>query len=288
MSPIALLPRCRLSLPILLATLGLLIQPAQAASLVLEDIRFSEVAGDFTITGGERTRDALRLFQDVTGPNVDLFMSIEGLLSTGYFGFRLETVVTNRTNTPWIFYDHELQERFGVASPEEDGLSFAQQFASVRPTSNAFSRVDEVTDVRDFVNYSGGVVNPNETVTFRYFVLDNAPNDLFFLRQRPNFASGGVGTVEVPPIVETPTPVVVSPPPAPVVVPQPPAPVVEVPPVPSEPVPTVEVPPTPSEPVPTIEPEPNPIATVPEPGISLISIGLVGWLGTKLRRRKFL
>ena len=277
MSPIALLPRCRLSLPTALATLGLLIQPAQAASLVLEDIRFSEVAGDFTITGGERTRDALRLFQDVTGPNVDLFMSIEGLLSTGYFGFRLETVVTNRTNTPWIFYDHELQEQFGVASPEEDGLSFAQQFASVRPTSNAFSNVDEVTDVRDFVNYSGGVVNPNETVTFRYFVLDNAPNDLFFLRQRPNFASGGVGTVEVPPVVETPAPVVVSPPP---VVSNPPTPVVVSPPV-------VDIPPEPSDPVP-IESDPTPATSVPEPGVSLISIGLMGWLGTKLWRRKFL
>ncbi|MEM7067170.1 MAG: hypothetical protein AAF572_28900 [Cyanobacteria bacterium P01_B01_bin.77] len=250
--------RCKLVLPVtLLMALGILADPAKAASLVLENLRFSEVAGDFTITGGEITGDALRIFQDVTGPNVDLFTSIEGLRSTGFFGFRLESVVTNRTNTPWIFYDHELQEQFGVASPEEDGLSFAQQFRSLRPVSNTFSVVDEVTDVRDFVNFSGGVVNPNETVTFRYFILDNAPNDLFFLRQRPNFASGGVGVVAVPPV---------PPPQAQVpVMPAPPTPVVPDPPV------TQPVPP------PVIQiPVPQPATQVPEPGISLGLFGLLG------------
>lgn len=262
--------RCKLVLPVtLLTALGILAAPVKAASLVLENIRFSEVAGDFTITGGERTEDALRIFQDVTGPNVDLFTSIEGLRSTGFFGFRLESVVTNRTNTPWIFYDHELQEQFGVASPEEDGLSFAQQFSSLRPVSNAFSVVDEVTDVRDFVNFSGGVVNPNETVTFRYFVLDNAPNDLFFLRQRPNFAPGGVGVVAVPPVAPPPPPI-----PTPVI-PDPPAPVVVDPPVtqPPEPQPVIPI------------PEPQPVTQVPEPGMSLGVFGLLGlgllWLNKK-------
>ncbi|NEP61303.1 MAG: hypothetical protein F6K31_30835, partial [Symploca sp. SIO2G7] len=94
-------------LPVTLVVLSLVAAPVQAASLVLENIRFSEVAGDFTITGGERTEDALRIFQNVTGPDIDLFMSIEGLLSSGFFGFRFESVVTNLTDTPWIFYDHE-------------------------------------------------------------------------------------------------------------------------------------------------------------------------------------
>lgn len=259
--------RCKLVLPVtFLTALGILAAPVKAASFVLENIRFSEVAGDFTITGGERTGDALRIFQDVTGPNVDLFTSIEGLRSTGFFGFRLESVVTNRTNTPWIFYDHELQEQFGVASPEEDGLSFAQQFGSLRPVSNAFSVVDEVTDVRDFVNFSGGVVSPNETVTFRYFILDNAPNDLFFLRQRPNFAPGGVGVVPVPPVA---TPPVAPPPvPSPIQVPVP------VPPV-SPPAPIVPD-------LPVAQPVPQPVTQVPEPGmllglLSLLGLGLL-WL----------
>ena len=258
----------------LLMAVGFWTAPAKAATLSLENLTFSEAAGDFTITGAERTSDALRVFQDVTGPNIDLFMSVQGLLSAGLIGFRFESVLTNRTNTPWVFFDHELQEQFGVASPEEDGLSFAQGFQSERPVSNRFSNVDEVTDVRDFANFSGGVVNPNETVTFRYFILDNAPNDLFFLRQRPNFAAGGVGVVNVPSI----------PPPAPPVVVPPVAPV--------EPDPVVVVQPKPDPvvveaPVPVVEPdpipEPEPVATVPEPGLS---VGLLGLIGLGLWRRQ--
>jgi len=267
--------RCKRALPVaFLIAVGLWNTSAKAASLSLENLTFSEAAGDFTITGAERTSDALRVFQDVTGPNIDLFISVQGLLSAGLIGFRFESVLTNRTNTPWVFFDHELQEQFGVASPEEDGLSFAQGFQSERPVSNRFSNVDEVTDVRDFANFSGGVVNPNETVTFRYFILDNAPNDLFFLRQRPNFASGGVGLVNVPP----------TPPPAPVVVVAPPAPPPVVTPEP-EPVVIPEPVPVPPEPEPVVAPipEPEPVATVPEPGLA---IGLLGLMGLGLWRQR--
>ena len=173
LSAVPNLIRHRQGMPVIvLLALGLMTTPAKAATLVLENLGFTEVAGDFVITGGEVGTDTLRIFQDVTGPNIDLFTSVQGLESSGFIGFRLESVLTNRTDTPWVFFDHELQEQFGVASPEEDGLSFAQQFDSVRPTSNVFSSVDEVTDIRDFVNFSGGVVNPNQTVTFRYFILD--------------------------------------------------------------------------------------------------------------------
>lgn len=257
--------------------LSLVATPAEAASLVLENFVFSEFSGDFTITGGETTADAFRIFQDVTGPDIDLFMSIRGLRSSGFIGFRFESVLTNRTNTPWIFFDHELQEQFGVPSPEEDGLSFAQKIALFRPfTSNTFSVVDEVTDVRDFVNFSRGVVNPNDTVTFRYVILDNDPNDLFFLRQRPNFAPGGVGVVAVPPVAPPA-------PPPPVVVPTASPPSPELSPVapPLDPIPPTSIPPT----VPEASPEPvsQPVATVPEPGM-----GLVGFLGVGLllRRRR--
>ncbi|MGD1855171.1 MAG: PEP-CTERM sorting domain-containing protein [Leptolyngbyaceae cyanobacterium] len=256
-------------LPIVsLLALGLA-APASAATLSLENFVFSEAGGDFTITGGEATPDAFRVFQDVTGPNVDLFMSIQGLRSSGFIGFRFESVLTNRTNTPWIFFDHELQEQFGVPSPEEDGLSFAQNLAQFRPfTSNQFSVVDEVTDVRDFVNFSGGVVNPNETVSFRYVVLDNDPNDLFFLRQRPNFAPGGVGVV---------TPAPVPPPPAPPAAEPPPLPVAE---------PPVAEPPAPVE-EPDVSPAPvaQPAVSVPEPGITAGLFGLMWW-GMLIRRRR--
>ncbi|WP_152532169.1 PEP-CTERM sorting domain-containing protein [Leptolyngbya sp. Heron Island J] len=258
--------RWRLSVPWIIA-LGLLATPAQAASLVLESLEFSEVSGDFTITGGQTTQDALRIFQDVTGPNIDLFMSIEGLRRERLLGFRLESVVTNRTDTPWVFFDHELQEQLGVPSPEEDGLSFAQGFAFARPTSDQFSTVDEVTDIRDFVNFTGGVINPNQTVTFRYLILDNSPNDLFFLRQRPNFAPGGVGVVAPPPPPQVPA------------APAPPS----TPPSPTAP-PIVEAPVTPPPPPPeVISEQPLPAVKVPEPGVS---IGLLSLMGMAWLRRR--
>lgn len=234
--------------------MGILGPAAQAASLTLNSFEFTEVAGDFTITGGETTADAFRVFQDVTGPDIDLFMSIGGLKESGFIGFQFESVLTNRTNTPWIFFDHELQEKLGTPSPEEDGLSFAQNITTYRPfTSTAFSVVDEVTDVRDFVNFSEGVVNPNETVSFRYVILDNDPNELFFLRQRPNFAPGGVGAVE--PVEPVPSePVIVAS---------------------LQPLPTVVASPTVIEPV----SEPVAQASVPEPTISLGMFGLMGVAG---------
>ena len=107
--------RYRWSLPatLVMAT-TFLATSAEAASLSLENLVFSEAGGDFTITGGERTSDALRIFQEVTGPDIDLFISIEGLRSSGFIGFRFESVLINRTDTPWIFFDHELQEQFQV------------------------------------------------------------------------------------------------------------------------------------------------------------------------------
>lgn len=259
--------------------IGLLATPATAASVTLENFVFSEFSGDFTITGGETTSDAFRIFQDVTGPDIDLFMSIRGLRSSGFVGFRFESVLTNRTDTPWVFFDHELQEQFGVPSPEEDGLSFAQKLPQFRPfRSNAFSVVDEVTDVRDFVNFSGGVVNPNQTVSFRYVILDNDPNDFFLLRQRPNFAPGGIGVVAPPPVAPPPPSVVASPPPPPPSVAGPPPPPAVPPSTPAPPDPT-------PPPVPEVIPDPveQPVTTVPEPGISLL--GLMGlWLWLQRRR----
>ena len=122
-----------------------------------------------------------------------------------------------------------------------------------------------MTDVRDFVNFTGGVINPNQTVTFRYFILDNSPTDLFFLRQRPNFAPGGVGIVAPPPLSQ-PAPAPPLPPTTPV---EPPA----VPPILEPPV----TPPTTPEGIPE---EPLSAVQVPEPGVLIGLLGLTGmaWL----------
>ncbi|NEQ32252.1 MAG: hypothetical protein F6K04_14835 [Leptolyngbya sp. SIO4C5] len=219
---------------------------AEAATFNVGGLRFSESAGDFRLTNGFVSNGRAVLLQEVFGPNVDLSVAVRGLADLGILGFRIDSIVTNSTGTPWQFYDFELQQSFGTPSPEADGLSFAQGRANLRPfTSSRFSSVDEVTDVRDFINFSGGIVNPGETVRFSYVITDTTPTDLFFIRQRPNFVPGGTGFVQVPP--PAPEPPVT---PLPVTPPSPPTP----------PVPTpIEVP----------EDTENPVA-VPEPTGALV------------------
>ncbi|HIK15997.1 MAG TPA: PEP-CTERM sorting domain-containing protein [Leptolyngbyaceae cyanobacterium M33_DOE_097] len=276
---------------------------AQAAALRLGDITFSEIAGDYRITGGFRQDGYYFIQQEVYGPNVDLVMAIDGfprLYDRGYLGIQIQSIVTNLTNTPWIFFDHELQQVLGRPSPEADGLSFAQGIRSVRPfVSNIYARADEVTDVRDFINYSQGVLNPGGSAIFRYAITDTTPVNRFYLLQRPNFAPGGIGFVPVAPITPPPPP----PPPPPPVVVQPPPPPPPPPPVVVQPPPPVVVAPSPepsppaTPPVvvaPSPEPSPPPVqdpsitpggsTAVPEPS-TLLGIGLTAVVGGWLRRR---
>ncbi|MBF2025678.1 MAG: hypothetical protein IGS48_02785 [Oscillatoriales cyanobacterium C42_A2020_001] len=243
----------------------------QAAALRLGPLVFSEAGGDFVLTNGQVEADRFVLEQEVYGPNINLFIAIDGLRSAcpnrGGCYFTVLSLVTNRTGSPWIFFDHELQEIYGVQSPEADGLSFAQGINQVRPfNSDRYARVDEVTDVRDFVNFSSGVVAPGERVAFRYVIADTTPINRFYLLQRPNFQAGGVGFVEPPPPVVIPDPVIP--------IPELPNPIVP----PVEPV--VEVVPPPvidpgnsglgNEPPPAQSSgEPNNSAAVPEPATIL-------------------
>ncbi len=239
--------------------------PAQAVTLRLGPLVFSELGGDFALINGRQEPSAFVIEQEVYGPNVNLFIAIDGLRAAcprrGGCFFTVLSLVTNRTGTPWTFFDHELQEIYGVQSPEADGLSFAQGISQVRPfNSNVFTRVDEVTDVRDFVNFSGGIVAPGQQVTFRYVIADTTPIDRFYLLQRPNFQAGGIGFVNpTPPPVVTPDPIV-------------PVPVPVLPPV--DPIVVVPTPsPTPgNEPILSEGGDPGNSAAVPEPGTILGAI----------------
>jgi hypothetical protein len=205
---------------------------ANAAPLDIGGLRFSEVSGNFQITGGRLDPNGFVLEQEVYGPDVNLYLAINNFYSrcpyrdTGGCLFTFYSVLTNRTGTPWIFFDNELQEAYGVPSPEADGLSFAQGLPEVRPfTSNLLANANEITDVRDFVNFSGGVIDPGATVVFRYAIADTTPINRFFLLQRPNFAPQGVGFVDPNPQRPIPTPEPIAPPveiPAPIVTPDPP------------------------------------------------------------------
>jgi hypothetical protein len=172
-----------------------------AQALTVNGLTFTEMSGDLALTSGSgvgNLNSPIVLYEDVTG--LDVTMSIEGLIEFGNLtgsphttGFWLEKHVTNLTGEAWTYYDHELQEILGTPSAEGDGLSFAQGWSAGRPWySDELPVVDEITDVRDYVNFSGGTVDIGETVVFRYAITDNSPVEMFYLRQRPNYVSGVV------------------------------------------------------------------------------------------------
>jgi hypothetical protein len=267
-------PRCLAAIAAMV-TVGFT-QAAEAAVLRLGPLTFSEAGGDFVLVNGQLTAGTLTatefvLQQEVFGPNINLFIAIDGFRSAcpvrGGCIFSVLSLVTNRTNTPWVFFDKELQEVYGVASPEEDGLSFGQGINQVRPFgSDRFARVDEVTDVRDFINFSAGTVAPGDTAAFRYVISDTTPINRFFLLQRPNFQTGGGGFVNPTPIVTLPTPI--------------PSPVLSVETVPS---PIVLPPPRGGEVNPV--PEPDHSAAVPEPS-TVLGVALFGAIVARLRQQR--
>ncbi|WP_197984928.1 hypothetical protein [Leptolyngbya sp. Cla-17] len=255
---------------------------AEAVSLAIGGLRFSEISGNFSIVNGRVDSDGFyTIEQDVYGPDTTLYMSIDGFPRLcprcSYVGIGFQSVLRNLTGTPWIFVDHEVQEVYGFPSPEADGLSFGQFLPQFRPfTSTRFGLAEEEIDVRDYVNFSGGIVAPGDTAVFRYIFTDTSPIDRFFLLQRPNFQPrvGFIDPTPRPPVevvVTNPTPIEPTP-----VQPTPiePTPIEPTPvqPTPIEPTP---IEPTPVQSVPVIEvpmstegevaPEENSAAAVPEP-----------------------
>ncbi|MEM6251796.1 MAG: hypothetical protein AAF821_02635 [Cyanobacteria bacterium P01_D01_bin.156] len=257
--------------------LGLLHNPSQAACLPggcrQNGLVFSEASDNFEITdvmGTGTSNDPFVIHQDVWG--LDISLAIDGLPQARQHsvfdrpGFAVSIVARNLTGAFWRFYDHELQEIQGLASHENDGLSFAQAIAPARPyTSTHYSRADEITDIRDFINfYRGAGVNPGETVRFNYFVTDTIPNSRFYIRQRPDYRPNETPTPPIAPILEPP----VSPPA------QPSSPVTAI----STPAETL--PPVASIPATQVTPSPLSTQAVPEPtglagGVALFLLSTV-------------
>ena len=101
------------------------------------------------------------------------------------------TTVTNTTSFAWTSFDLELQSVLGTASTDGDGLSFAQGNSSLF-TSDKFSTVHAVEDVRDFLNFDGGSVGIGESVTFHFVVSDNTARNTFYLQETPNRVVGAI------------------------------------------------------------------------------------------------
>jgi hypothetical protein len=152
-----------------------------------------------------------------TGNTIDLYenwtQSKRGfILFDGIDGSTVYTVVKhiyNSTGTDWNLFSNELLDPDGqnndaldpqpypgfvptrfTTSNDEDGLSFAQGYG-VPKTSTSFSSVfvDELSDARDFIEFSSGLVSGlggYEEQSFGLTDSDPTNNQPFLLAQRPN------------------------------------------------------------------------------------------------------
>lgn len=105
--------------------------------------------------------------------------------STQIYGKWISKSVTNNTNDAWLSFELELESVFGTPSGEGDGLSFAQG-GGLTFSSNVFSTYTRIDVTRDYLNFSGGQVDPGQTVNFLFAVTDNSTNNPFYLLQTPN------------------------------------------------------------------------------------------------------
>jgi hypothetical protein len=184
--------------------LGLLLQVATAeATTVFKESGTGTLDSQNTATAGTLA-DPWLINDTVTGSELILGIRAfpdDNTTGTGHAAGRyfLKTVVNN-SGTAWTSFDLELQSVLGTPSTDGDGLSFAQGSDAVIATfaSNKFTTVVNEFNARDFLNFSGGVVNDGESVTFTFAITDNSGNNPFWLRQRPNVDFTGHNPVPEP------------------------------------------------------------------------------------------
>jgi len=107
-------------------------------------------------------------------------------------GFWLKKEVRNHSRDLWQSFDNELWETVWVPSSDGDGLSFAQGYDPRPFSSDRFPLWKETDDVRDYVNFYGGMVDSMESVIMNMIITDHSPIDVFYLHQRPNKPPPGV------------------------------------------------------------------------------------------------
>lgn len=104
--------------------------------------------------------------------------------ATGMMHMRVVTV--NNSGLPWIGFSFELQEQPGVPSTFGDGLSFDQRkLDSANVGMDRFATYERQFEPYDRLEFLDGHVDPQDTVTFRFFISDFTPNLRTYLVQDP-------------------------------------------------------------------------------------------------------
>ena len=170
---------------------------AAAEPVTIRGLTFSDEQGGFRIRdgwGSGSLEDPIVIVEEITG-NGSVVLVVRGMgpvignaIPTAHpAGFVLRKIVINGTGMPWLFYDIELQKRFGVPSDLFDGLSFGQNSQAGRPfLSDLFQQSVSQDEPRDALLFYDGIVEPGQAVTMTFVVTATGPIPEFFILQRPN------------------------------------------------------------------------------------------------------
>lgn len=185
---------------LLVATAALVAVAGQAATII--SVQSGGITLNSTNTGTAGTQaDPWTISESMTGAGVLQFLADpngspvgpENTTDSGHSTGRwISKSVTNNTGIAWTSFEVELQLVLGTPSGQGDGLSFADGSAvAMSFSSDVFPTYTRIDIARDYLNFSGGVVNPGQTVTFNFVITDNFDNNPFYLLQTPNRADIG-------------------------------------------------------------------------------------------------
>jgi len=172
-------------------TILLLLVCCLSASAATINVAFGGINLNSTDTSKAGTlTDPWFVDEDMKGPGALVIQDFDADNPTGTFhskGRWFRKTIRNSTGIPWTSFELELQVIPGTPSDEFDGLSFADGSALVGSfTSDKFSRYTRLDITRDYLNFSNGLVEPGESVTFHFVITDNQNNNPFYLLQTPN------------------------------------------------------------------------------------------------------
>lgn len=168
---------------------------SSAAELALGGLTFSDELGGVRLIEGWGTgtlEDPVVLVEEITdhGPAILVVRGMRPqfgnrIQSQHDVGFAVTKVVRNATEQPWTLFNLELREAIDRESPFGDGLSFGQATEAGRPfVSDRFVDNFETREPYDGIQFSGGIVEPGETVVLQFVITDTTPRFKFYLMQK--------------------------------------------------------------------------------------------------------
>jgi hypothetical protein len=170
--------------------------PAEARSLTVNGLAFSDEMGGFTleaVSGKGTPDDPIEVVETVTGPQNPVLVvrgldtAFGNLIGSQHgTGFAMRKIVVNRTDHRWQRYQLELRKELDQQSDYGDGLSFGQGATAGRiEGSEPFRSHQDIDEPFDAIVFTDGEVPVGGRARLDFVVTDTLPGAVFYLLQEP-------------------------------------------------------------------------------------------------------